>query len=120
MARTGEWEDPLEDPPDEDPEVIDLHGLRPDDALRRVAQGIHACRVRRRDRLRIITGRGWGNLRQQPVLRPKVEQWLAGPDGKRLGVLRFEIGRDGGSLIVTLRNDGHPRGMTASTPPDPT
>jgi DNA-nicking Smr family endonuclease len=89
--------------------VVDLHGLRPEDAIRRVAQGIHACRVRRRNQLKIITGRGWGNLRQQPILRPKVEQWLAGPEGKRQGVLRFEVADDGGSLVVDLQSDGHRR-----------
>ena len=86
---------------------VDLHGLRPDDALRRVAQELHSCRVRRMDRIKIITGKGWGNLRQQPILRPKIEQWLAGPEGRRLGVLGFEVADDGGSLIVALRSDGH-------------
>ena|ERR1700741_2601904 len=109
MARPGRWEEPQDSSPDDDLEEIDLHGLRPDDALRRVAQGIHACRVRRMDRLKIITGRGWGNLRQQPILRPKVEQWLAGPEGARLGVLRFDVADEGGSLVVVLRNDGHRR-----------
>jgi DNA-nicking Smr family endonuclease len=92
-----------EDPPHE----VDLHGCRPDEALRRAAREIHACRVRRIDRLKIITGKGWGNLRQQPVLRPKVEQWLSGPDGRRAGVLGFAIADDGGSLIVDIRCDGH-------------
>lgn len=109
MTPSRGWSDPPEDPLEEDLEEIDLHGLRPEDALRRVAQGIHACRVRRMDRLKIITGRGWGNLRQQPILRPKVEQWLAGPEGARLGVLRFEVADEGGSLVVLLRNDGHRR-----------
>src|SRR5262245_62067174 len=103
------WSEPAEDPAEEDLEEIDLHGLRPDDALRGVAQAIHACRVRRMNRLKIITGRGWGNLRQQPILRPKVEQWLAGPEGIRQGVLRFELADEGGSLVVELRNDGHRR-----------
>jgi DNA-nicking Smr family endonuclease len=109
MTRPGQWEEPAEGLPDDDLEEIDLHGLRPDDALRRVAQGIHACRVRRMDRVKIITGRGWGNLRQQPVLRPKVEQWLAGTEGKRLGVLRYDVADEGGSLVVVLRHDGHRR-----------
>jgi DNA-nicking Smr family endonuclease len=85
---------------------VDLHGLRPDEALRRAAREIHSCRVRRVDRLKIITGKGWGNLLQQPVLRPKVEQWLSGPDGKRAGVLGFVVADDGGSLIVEIRSGG--------------
>jgi len=91
----------------EEPPEVDLHGLRPEEALRRVSQEIHAARVRRWDRLKIITGRGWGNLRQQPVLRPKVEQWLKGPEGMRAGILRYEVADDGGSLIVEIRSDGH-------------
>ena len=114
MAPPSRWDEPPEDPPEEDLEEINLHGLRPDDALRRVAQGIHGCRVRRMDRLKIITGRGWGNRLQQPVLRPKVEQWLAGPEGQRLGVLRFEVADEGGSLVVELRNDGHRRDADAT------
>jgi DNA-nicking Smr family endonuclease len=92
-----------EDPPHE----VDLHGLRPDDALRRVEREIHTCRVRRLDRLKIITGRGWGNLKQQPILRPKVERWLSGPVARRLGVLDFEVADDGGSLVVRIRSGGH-------------
>jgi DNA-nicking Smr family endonuclease len=95
-----------EEPQDEAHEV-DLHGLRPDEALRRVAQEIHACRVKLRESLKIITGKGWGNLRQQPILRPKVERWLQGPDGRRLGVVSFDVADDGGSLIVHLRSEGH-------------
>ncbi len=102
MARPREPLDGDEDPPFE----VDLHGLRPDDALRRVEREIHTCRVRRIDRLKIITGRGWGNLKQQPILRPKVERWLAGPEGRRLGVLEFEVADDGGSLVVRIRGGG--------------
>ena len=109
MAPHRDRSEPPEDPDGEDLEELDLHGLRPEDALRRVAQGIHACRVRRMERLKIITGRGWGNLLQQPILRPRIEQWLAGPEGTRLGVLRFEVADEGGSLVVELRSDGRRR-----------
>ena len=105
MARVRDRRRDAEDPQDDAPEV-DLHGLRPDEALRRVAQEIHACRVKLRHSLKIITGRGWGNLKQQPILRPKVERWLQGPDGRRLGVVRFEVADSGGSLIVHLRSEG--------------
>ena len=102
MPRSREPSDADEDPPVE----IDLHGLRPDEALRRVEREIHTCRVRRVERLKIITGRGWGNLKQQPILRTKVERWLAGPEGRRLGVLEFEVADDGGSLVVRIRSGG--------------
>jgi DNA-nicking Smr family endonuclease len=89
-----------------DPDVrIDLHGLAPHAALRRLAQELHACRVRRTARVLVITGVGWGNPQQRPVLRPKVEAWLNGPEGKRLGVLRFQITHKGGALDVELRTD---------------
>ena len=97
--------------PDEDPPLeVDLHGLRPDEALRRVARELHACRVRRVDRLKIITGRGWGNLKQEPILRPKVERWLSGPEGRRLGVLEFEVADEGGSLVVWIQSPGRAGG----------
>jgi DNA-nicking Smr family endonuclease len=64
--------------------------------------------VRRIDRLKIITGKGWGNLLQQPVLRPKIEQWLSGPEGRRAGVLGFAVADDGGSLIVDIRGGRSP------------
>jgi DNA-nicking Smr family endonuclease len=103
MPRLRDSSEPDEDPPHE----VDLHGLRPEDALRRAAREIHACRVRRIDRLKIITGKGWGNLKQQPILRPKVEHWLSGPEGRRLGVLDFEVADDGGSLVVRIQSLGH-------------
>jgi len=82
---------------------VDLHRLPPEQALRRLGQELHACRLRRMKSLLVITGRGWGNLAQKPVLRPRVEEWLRGPDGQRLGVLRIEITAQGGALIVWLR-----------------
>ena len=83
-------------------EQVDLHGLRPDDALRKLAQALHAARVRRRDRLLVITGRGWGNLDQQPVLRPRVEAWLEGAEARRLGVCGYRVAARGGALEVDL------------------
>jgi DNA-nicking Smr family endonuclease len=83
---------------------IDLHGLPPSQALRRLGQELHACRLRRVDRALVITGRGWGNRLQKPVLRPLVEDWLRGPDGARLGVVGFELHSQGGALLVRLRS----------------
>jgi hypothetical protein len=124
MSRPRDSSPPEEDPaPDfghesarEAAHEIDLHGLRPDDALRRAAREIHACRVRRIDRLKIITGKGWGNLKQEPILRPKVERWLSGPEGRRLGVLDFEVADDGGSLVVRIQSSGHATGWKGFAP----
>lgn len=81
---------------------VDLHGLPPDQALRRLAQALHAARVRGRPELLVITGAGWGNPTQQPVLRKRVEAWLRGPDGRALGVRDVQVVHRGGALEVRL------------------
>lgn len=86
----------------DDPPSVDLHGLSPDGALRRLAQALHAARVRGARQLLVITGRGLGNRTQQPVLRGKVESWLRGPDGKALGVRGLDRAKGGGALLVHL------------------
>jgi hypothetical protein len=43
-----------------------------------------------------VTGRGFGNRRQEPLLRTAVEAWLRGPEAKRLAVSGFQrVHRDG-------------------------
>jgi DNA-nicking Smr family endonuclease len=84
-------------------EEVDLHGLHVDQALRRVAQALHAARVRRRRVLLVITGAGWGNADGKPVLRPRVEAWLRGPEGRALGVKDVQRVSRGGALEVWLR-----------------
>jgi DNA-nicking Smr family endonuclease len=81
---------------------VDLHGLRPEMALRRVAQAIHTARVRGRGRLRVITGRGLGNPEGKPVLRGIVEDWLQGPEGRRAGVRSVQQVARGGALEIEL------------------
>ena len=83
------------------PSTVDLHGLAPDRALRRLEQALHAARVRGETRLHVITGRGWGNLAQKPVLRPRVEAWLR-QHGGRFGVARVAVVMKGGALDVDL------------------
>ena len=51
----------------------------------------------------VITGRGWGNLQQKPVLRPMVEEWLRGEHGQRLGVLGYRVTARGGALLLELK-----------------
>ena len=89
-------------PPEDPPELVDLHGLTPQDAERRLAQALHAARVRGLRELRVVTGRGWGNLRQEPVLRHRIEAWLAGPEGLRLGVRAVRVAAKGGALDLVL------------------
>lgn len=92
---------------------IDLHGLAPEAALRSLARGLHAARLRRMRQVLVITGRGWGNAEQKPILRLKVEAFLRGADGARLGVSGLAVETHGGALRVTLRSDGdsRPRGV---------
>ena len=92
----------FESEPDE-PEEVDLHGLSVERALRRVAQALHAARVRGLDRLLVITGAGWGNPDGKPVLRPRVEAWLRGPEGRSAGVKDVRRVHRDGALEVLLQ-----------------
>ena len=82
---------------------IDLHGLAPADALRRLEQELHTAKVRGESELFVITGRGWGNREQKPILRGQIEAWLRGPGGQRFGVQRLEVASKGGALRVFLQ-----------------
>ena len=98
--RRVDWEE-MDEP--EGPPQVDLHGLRPEDALRRLSSALVAARLRRATELLVVTGRGHGNLRQGPILRNKVEAWLAGPDGARHGVVGVAREAHGGALRARLR-----------------
>lgn len=56
--------------------------------------------------LRVITGRGWGNAEQKPVLRKKIEAWLRDDGRRRFGVLDVLIVSKGGALDLRLRPPG--------------
>ncbi len=104
-TETGETPLDREDPSLEDSdesEAVDLHGLSVEKALRRVAQSLHAARVRGRTRLLVVTGAGWCNADQKPVLRPAVEAWLRGPEGRALGVKDVQRVHRDGALDVRL------------------
>jgi len=88
--------------PSDDVETVDLHGLTVEQALRRVAQALHTARVRRWKRLLVVTGAGWSNPTQTPVLRPRVEAWLRGPEGRALGVKDVQRVHRDGALDVLL------------------
>jgi DNA-nicking Smr family endonuclease len=81
---------------------VDLHGCSRPEAERLLARELHACRVRGARRLTVITGRGYGNRAQEPVLRDHVEGWLRGPTARGLGVTGFERVHRGGALEVHL------------------
>jgi DNA-nicking Smr family endonuclease len=112
MSRWREPDDARDEP--EDAFTVDLHGLPPERALRRLAQELHAARMRRVAELLVITGRGLGNRTQQPVLRRRVEEWLRGPEGTRAGVRSFALESRGGALRVRLHG-----GARATEPDEP-
>ena len=85
---------------------VDLHGKSPDQALRALSQALHGARVRGARELRVITGRGWGNRAQEPILRKRVEAWLAGPEGRQAGVQGVRVVSKGGALDLTLGPPG--------------
>jgi DNA-nicking Smr family endonuclease len=78
----------------------------PERALRRLKSELHTCRVRGDPALTVITGRGFGNRLQQPVLRSQVEEWLDGPEAAALGVLSWTRTHRGGALEVRLARAG--------------
>jgi DNA-nicking Smr family endonuclease len=90
------------DPTHDGYEEVDLHGLGVELALRRVAQALHTARVRGVKRLLIITGAGWGNPDGKPVLRPRVETWLRGPEARSAGVRDVRRVHRDGALEVSL------------------
>lgn len=96
------WPEPDEEPEELAVPEVDLHGLAPAAALRRLGRELHAARTRRCGALLVITGQGLGNALQKPILRTQVETWLAGPEGRRLGVRGFERVHRGGALRVRL------------------
>jgi len=90
------------------PDSVDLHGLHPEQALRKLSQALHSARVAGAAELNVITGRGWGNRTQEPILRRKAEAYLRGPEAKRFGVAQVRVESQGGSLRVSFNRPGQP------------
>jgi DNA-nicking Smr family endonuclease len=93
-------------PHDRRPPEVDLHGLRPEEALRRLERELHAARVRGEPTLLVITGAGHGNRQGIAVLRARVEAWLATGEARRRGVKSFQRVSRGGALEVALARAG--------------
>jgi DNA-nicking Smr family endonuclease len=85
---------------------VDLHGLSPEAALARLALALHRARVQGHTSLDVITGRGIGNARMEPLLRTRVEAWLAGAEGRRHGARSVSLRARGGCLRVALERGG--------------
>ena len=79
---------------------LDLHGLRSDEARRRLVEFLNAC-IRRGTRcVRIIHGKGLRSKNREPVLKRKVAGWLS----RRDEILAFCEARpaDGGAGAVVV------------------
>lgn len=85
---------------------IDLHGLRRDEAREQLAAFVRDCTRRGQRCLRVVHGKGHGSPGKQPVLKAKVQRWLAQCDE----VIAFAqaSGHEGGAgaLIVLLAGSG--------------
>ena len=56
---------------------VDLHGLRRDEARERIAAFLREARRRGQRCVRVVHGKGNGSPGRQPVLKAKVQRWLA-------------------------------------------
>ncbi len=98
---------------------IDLHGLRRDEAREAVASFILKAHQQGRRCLRVVHGKGHGSPGRQPILKAKVQRWLA----QRQEVIAFTqaSGPEGGAgaLIVLLGSKTRrpPRPRQACAPP---
>lgn len=83
---------------------LDLHGMRRDEAREQLADFIRQARQRGERCLRVVHGKGNGSPGRQPVLKSKVQRWLA----QRSEVIAFAQGTGpqggAGALIVLLAN----------------
>jgi DNA-nicking Smr family endonuclease len=81
---------------------LDLHGLRRDEAREALADFIRVAFAQSRRCLRVVHGKGHGSPGREPVLKAKVQRWLA----QRNEVIAFAqaAGPQGGAgaLIVLL------------------
>jgi DNA-nicking Smr family endonuclease len=56
---------------------IDLHGLRRDEARERLAEFVRLALRRGQRCIRVVHGKGHGSPGREPVLKAKVQRWLA-------------------------------------------
>jgi DNA-nicking Smr family endonuclease len=85
---------------------LDLHRMTSSQAQRAVMHALHTWRRQGVERAVLITGRGWGNLKQQPILRTKLEAWLSGAEGRKLGVKTWRRVAREGALEIDIAGFG--------------
>lgn len=86
---------------------VDLHGYTRDEARILLADYIHECHRRGMRCLRVVHGKGLGSPGRQPVLKAKVQRWLA----QRAEVIAFAqaSGPQGGAGALVVLLAGQPR-----------
>jgi DNA-nicking Smr family endonuclease len=81
---------------------LDLHRRTWAEAERLVRRALHTWRLQGVEFAVLVTGRGYGNAKLEPVLRTKVERWLDTSEARGLGVRGWRrVARDG-ALEVRL------------------
>jgi DNA-nicking Smr family endonuclease len=87
--------------------TLDLHRRTWAEAERQVRHALLTWRRRGFELALIVTGRGWGNPRQEPILRTKVERWLDAEEARSLGVKGWRrVSRDGALEVRLARSGG--------------
>lgn len=81
---------------------LDLHGMRRDEARDSVAAFIRGTRRRGERCVRIVHGKGHGSPGRQPVLKSKVQRWLAQCDDVIAFTQASATQGGAGALIVLL------------------
>ncbi len=86
-------------------EQLDLHGLRGDEAVRRLGHFVAQAAAARVRTVLVITGKGHRAPGGRGVLRQRVEQWIRGRGGRRVRAWSEAPARRGGrgAFVLFLR-----------------
>jgi DNA-nicking Smr family endonuclease len=89
---------------------IDLHGLTRDEARDALAGFVRSAHLRDQRCLRVVHGKGHGSPGRQPVLKGKVQRWLA-QCGEVVAFTQASGPQGGaGAILVLLDSRRQPRG----------
>lgn len=103
--RRGQWSIQAE---------LDLHGLRRDEARDALATFIHQARQRGQRCVRVVHGKGHGSPGRQPVLKDKVQRWLA-QSAAVIAFAQAARGEGGSGALVVLLDGSTSRRTRPST-----
>ena len=96
---------------------IDLHGLTREGARDALASFVRSAHLRSQRCLRVVHGKGHGSPGRQPVLKGKVQRWLA-QCGEVVAFTQASGPQGGaGAILVLLDSRRHPRGRGPAGPP---